>query len=58
MVDPVGVEPTTYPLEGGCSIQLSYESIKWLEIKLEQKLNILGPLCQVKDSNWMLSSLD
>ncbi len=37
MVIPVGLEPTTYCLEGSCSIQLSYGIIA--KQKLLQALN-------------------
>lgn len=40
MADPVGFEPTTYPLGRGCSIQLSYESV--LEYQCEARKEKAG----------------
>src|SRR5688572_23968300 len=37
MATPVGLEPTTCRLEGGCSIQLSYGAVRW------RALTSMGP---------------
>ena len=52
MAHPVGFEPTTDRLEGGCSIQLSYGRTRWAATTyVDSEIAVLAIVYRVVDTD-------